>query len=208
MKIFLRRTAATLLIVASLLTAVIVGAAVKIFDGQGRYVMSDFETEAIAKQRAIQRAKEDAQDKAGVYLTSFSRSVDARLTDDEISAVTNNIISVSDVKVDSKIADADGEQVIIWTATLKASIDPDGIFNFLKCDDKDKVTIVQQNDSLREAVKKNNEQVADLKEQYSRALRRLINCAESVIKNLATRQKLKRTSRRRNNLATTADEKF
>ena len=169
MKKFFRHMFSALLIVAVLLTAAVVFAEIKMFDGSGRYVMSEFETESIARQRAIQKAKTDAQDKAGVYLTSFSQSVNSRITADEISAVTNNIIDVSDVKVDSKIVDADGEPVVIWTATLKAKIDTDGISDWLKRDDKDKVTIVQQNDSLKDAIQKNDKQVEDLKEQYKRA---------------------------------------
>ena len=168
MKKFFRRMLTVLFVVAGLLTAVVV-AAVQTFGGQGRYVMSDFDTESIAQQRAIQRAKEDAQDKAGVYLTGFSQSVNAVLTADEISAVTNNIIDIADVQLESKIADADGESVVIWTATIKANIDPDGIFDFIKRDETDKVTIVQQNTQLQEAIRKNDEQIEDLKAQYKRA---------------------------------------
>ena len=168
MKKFFRRTLTALLIVACVLTTVVF-AAIQTFNGMGKYIMSDFETEDIAKQRAIQRAREDAQDKAGVYLTSFSKTENARLTADEISAVTNNIIDISDVQVDSKPFEVDGEPGVIWTVTLKATIDPEGIWDFVKRDDKEKVTIVQQNNTLREGFAKNDEQVADLKEQYKRA---------------------------------------
>lgn len=119
--------------------------------------MSDFENKDIAKQRARQCAMKDAQQQAGVYLKSFSRSVNAKITYDEISAVTNNITNiVGEVHYDSKVADADGESVIIWTATLTANIDTDGIFDFIKRDDKDKVTIIQQNNQLQETIEKNN----------------------------------------------------
>lgn len=83
--------------------------------------MSDFENPDIAKQRARQRAEKAAKQQAGIYLKTYSRSVNNELTDEEISAVTNNITNiVGEVKYDKKIADADGEQVIIWTATLTA----------------------------------------------------------------------------------------
>lgn len=84
----------TLLIVAGLLTATIVGAAIQTFDGTGQYIANEFETRDIAEKRARQKAERDAQKRAGVYLQTFSRSVNAELTDDEISAVTNNIIDV------------------------------------------------------------------------------------------------------------------
>ena len=152
-----------------MISASVVVAAIQIFNGTGKYIMSDFETEDIAKKRAIQRAREDAQDKAGVYLTSFSKTENARLTADEISAVTNNIIDISDVEVQSEPFEVNGETGVIWTVTLKATIDPDGIFDFIKRDDKDKVTIVQQNKDLQDAIAKNDELSASLTEQYNRA---------------------------------------
>ncbi|MBR1646386.1 MAG: hypothetical protein IJ685_06375, partial [Selenomonadaceae bacterium] len=83
MKKFFRHALTTLIVFVTLLFAVIVGAAVQTFEGTGKYIMSEFETEEIAQKRAIQKATEDAQDKAGVYLTSFSKSVNANLVADE-----------------------------------------------------------------------------------------------------------------------------
>ena len=51
----------------------------------------DFEDHDIARQRAQQRAEYDAQKKAGVALKTFSSTINFELTDDEVSAVTNNI---------------------------------------------------------------------------------------------------------------------
>ena len=82
----------TFLVAIFVLSATIVGAAVEIFNGEGKYIMSDFENHDIAKQRAQQRAEKDAQKKAGVALKTFSRSINSELTDNEVSAVTNNII--------------------------------------------------------------------------------------------------------------------
>lgn len=56
--------------------------------------MSDFENHDIAKQRAQQRAEHDAQKKAGVALKTFSWSINSELTDEEVSAVTNNIFGI------------------------------------------------------------------------------------------------------------------
>ena len=57
----------------------------------------------------------------------------------------------------------------MYKATLKATIDTDGIYAWLKRDDKEKVTIIQQNDSLQDAIQKNDELIEDLKEKYNRA---------------------------------------
>ena len=111
-----------------LLNAAIVGSTVEIFDGIGQYIMSDFENHDIAKQRAQQRAERDAQKKAGVALKTFSRSINSELTDDEILAVTNNIIKVSDVEIVPVPFEAEGEAGLMYRATLKATIDTDGIY--------------------------------------------------------------------------------
>ena len=144
---FFRRGLTAFLIVIFLLSASLVGAAVEIFDGAGQYIMSDFENHDIAKQRAQQRAERDAQKKAGVALKTFSRSINSELTDDEISAVTNNIIKVSDVEIVPVPFEAKGEAGIMYRATLKATIDTDGIYTWLELDDKEKVTILNQRDN-------------------------------------------------------------
>ena len=166
---FLRQALTVLLIVAGLLTTAIVAAAVQIFDGKGQWHTSDAETEAMAKSRAQQRAQLDAQKKAGLAIKTFSRSINNELTDDEVSAVTANIIEiVGDVHFDKKIIPlSDNQTTILYTATLKAKIDPDGVYDFVKRDDK--VTIVQQNTQLQDAVQKNDELAASLTDRYNRA---------------------------------------
>ena len=159
------------LIVAAvcLLTATFVYAAIQVFDGTGQYIMSDFENHDIAKQRAQQRAERDAQKRAGVAIKTFSRTIDNELADDEVSAVMNDIIQVSDVKIAPVPFEADGEAGLMYRATLKASIDTDGIYDWLKRDDTDKVNVIRQNAQLQDAIDKNDEQVDALKEQYNRA---------------------------------------
>lgn len=121
--------------------------------------------------RAKQRAQVDAQKKAGVYLKTFSRTINSGRIDDEVSAVTNNIIElVGDVHYDKKIIPLSEQQTtLLYTATLKAKIDPDGISDWLNRDAKDKVTIVQQNNTLQDAASENDKLAADLTEQYQRA---------------------------------------
>ncbi len=116
-----------------------VNAEVKPFTGIGKYIMSAFDSQTIAKERARVRAEKDAKDKAGVYLTSFARAVNSKLTQQEILAITNKIISIVDVNYRMEIFKPEntGEQVIVsYTATLTANIDTDEINDWLKRDDK------------------------------------------------------------------------
>ena len=165
----LRRGLIAFLSVIFLLSAAIVGAAVQIFDGTGQYIMSDDLDHEFGKKRAQQRAERDAQKKAGVALKTFSRSINSELADDAVSAVVNNIIQVSDVKIVPVPFEANGEAGIMYKATLKATIDTDGIYAWIKRDDKEKVTIIQQNDSLQAAIQKNDELAESLQEQYKKA---------------------------------------
>ena len=160
---------AILLIVTGLLTTT-VQAEIKTYSGTGRYVMSDFENRDIAKQRAQYRAERDAQKKAGVYVKNYSRSINFEMTDDEFSVVMNRITNIIDeVKYNMKTATADGEPVIIWTANLKAQIDTDGIYAWLKRDSQEKITIIKQDNDLRDKIQRNDELIEDLKNRYQHA---------------------------------------
>ncbi|MBQ3444512.1 MAG: tetratricopeptide repeat protein [Selenomonadaceae bacterium] len=195
MKKFVRRALMAVLIVIFVLSAAIVGAAVKIFDGYGECEMGEFTTMPKVKERALERAKLDAQKQAGMYLKAESRSVASELVDDAISAVTNNIIEISDVQYETitqKITERTTAVVVV--AKLKASIDPNGIYDWLKRDDKEKVTIIQQNDSLQDAIAKNDKEFEDLKEQYKRATSqadkdRIIKQMEQVDRDFLANQK-------------------
>ena len=137
-------------------------AEVQMYDGVGKYVMSDFENQDIAKQRARVRAEQAAKD--------FSRVENYKLAANEISAITNNITNVvGEVKYESSVAEVDGMPVVIWTATLQANIDTDGIKNYLDLDEKGKITIVQQNESLQKDRAENDKKVEDLKKRAAKA---------------------------------------
>ena len=165
----MKKSFTALLIVAGLVMATFAYAAEQIFDGTGQYIMSDFEDHNIAKQRAQQRAERDAQKRAGVAIKTFSRTIDNELADDEVSAVMNSIINVFDVKIVPVPFEAQGEAGLMYRATLKASIDTDGVYAWLKRDSQDKVTLIEQNTQLQDAIERNDEQVEALKEQYKRA---------------------------------------
>ena len=166
-KIF-RRTLAALIIVMVLLTAAIVGAAVQMFDGYGECEMGEFASLGTIQNVATQRAKLDAQKQAGVYLKTFSRSVNSELSDDEISSVTNDIIEiVGDIKHEKKFFKlTDQTTAVVIVASLKAKIDPEGIYNFINLKNDDKVKFVQQNKSSQNAIQKTDNNFENLKEQY------------------------------------------
>ena len=70
--------------IASLLAVSIFSSAcsaeLKSFDGTGTYTMSSFETMNVAEQRAIQAAERDALEKAGVYVSSYTKNENLEVT--------------------------------------------------------------------------------------------------------------------------------
>ena len=98
-----------------------INAEIKTCEGIGEYVMSDFETPDIAKERAKQRAEQSAQEKAGVYVESFTKVENMTVTKDEIFTMTNGIMQVFDVKYQT-LPSTDGVGVMV-RATIKANID-------------------------------------------------------------------------------------
>ena len=141
-------------------------AEVKEYEGFGEYVMSDFETPDTAKQRAKERAEQNAMEQAGVYLESYTEVVNARITKDEIKTITNGILKVKDVKyVMSPISESGGSFQI--TATLKATIDTNGIDDWLKRSEKEKSDLVAQNQELMKTNAEQERQITDLKRKLA-----------------------------------------
>ena len=75
-------------------------AKVATYEGVGEDYPSQYENPNIAKMRAKQKAIQNARDKAGVALRSYSRSQNSELTDDDISAITSNSYEIIDEHFD------------------------------------------------------------------------------------------------------------
>ena len=65
-------------------------AKVQTYTGVGECIMGEFETQNVVQQRAVSRAIRKATEQAGVYLQTYSQSINANLTTDEISAIASN----------------------------------------------------------------------------------------------------------------------
>ncbi|MBR1396549.1 MAG: tetratricopeptide repeat protein [Selenomonadaceae bacterium] len=144
-------------------------AEVRTYTGIGKYIMSEYETQEIAQQRAINKAMRDAKDKAGVHLQTYSRSVSGNLTNDEIFAITNNITDVLEKKCVPVPFEANGEAGLMYEATVTVTIDPNGISEWLKRDAQDRFNIVNQNNAERQADEENDRKVEDLRKRLRNA---------------------------------------
>ena len=142
-------------------------AKVQMYQGIGEDYASEIESQEVAKLRARAKAIRTATEKAGVYLKSYSRSINAKLQDDEITAIASNSYQVvGDVKYEKTINQlSDTVIVIVWKATVNVNVDDSEIQSWLRRDGKDKSTIVTQTNEAIKAADDNTRKVEDLRKQ-------------------------------------------
>ena len=148
-----------LLLIASFFMTNAANAEIRTYEGFGEYVMSDFETPEIAKQRAKQRAEQSAQEKAGVFVRSNTKVVNYQLESEEIEVMTAGIMKVHSVEYDKKIDEAG----FLFTAKVLVDIDTDEIDNWLKKNAAEKSDLIEQNRALKDSIAEQERQLAELK---------------------------------------------
>ena len=165
MKKFFRRALTAIFVVAFMISASVACAEVKNYTGVGEYYMSDFETPEIAKQRAKQRAEQDACEQAGVFVKSFSRTKNAKLDEDVIETMTSGILKIVDVQYHRENSD----DTTLFRVTIQAQIDDSDITKWLKKDSQEISTLVSQNEALRKSNEELARQIEELKKKIPQA---------------------------------------
>ena len=153
------------LICGSLLTMPVANAEIQTYVGTDEYVMSEFETIDVAKQRAKQKAERNAQEQAGVFVESNVEVVNMMVTKDEIHTMTGGILKVVDVQYQLTPLE-DGKSLIV-RATVKADIDSDDVTKWLNRDSGERSDLVAQNLELQKAISDQEAQIAELKRQLA-----------------------------------------
>lgn len=165
MKNPLRKLLATALVAGSLFVNTPVDAEIRTYEGTDEYIMSEFETIDVAKQRAKQKAERAAQEKAGVFVESNTEVVNMMVTKDEVRTMTGGILKVVDVQYQLTPL-ADGKSLIV-RATVKADIDSDDVTKWLNRGTGERSELVSQNIELQKAIAAQDEQIAELKRQLA-----------------------------------------
>lgn len=156
---------ATILIAASAFFMPVANAQVVTCTGSDEYIMSEFETIDIAKQRAKQKAERAAQEQAGVFVESSTEVVNMMVTKDEIHTMAAGILHVKDVQYQLTPL-ADGKSLII-KATVTADVDTTDITNWLNRPAGERSDLVAQNLELQKAIAAQDAQIAELKRQLA-----------------------------------------
>jgi len=166
-----RRGFIAFLSVIFLLSAAIVSATVKLYTATAEDYANEVESQDIAKLRARDKAIKNATKQAGVYLKSYSRSVNSELTDDEITAIASNSYQLIGEPKYSRTVNqiSDETTIIVWTATVEVNVDDSEIQSWIKRDEKDKSTIITQTKEANKSAEENERKIEDLREKYNRA---------------------------------------
>ena len=128
------------------------------------------------KSMARLRAELAAKEKAGVYIKSYSKSMNNILSEDEISTITNRIVEVVNVEYKQLPYEAYnvsgksyGKIGFMYEASVTVKIDNNGISNYLKHDQKDKIKSINQNNALQKSIENNNNEFEVLRKQSETA---------------------------------------
>ena len=140
-------------------------AEVKTYTGEGEYLMSDFETPEIAKQRAKNRAEQNAQEQAGIYLESYSHMKNFDLLNDEIITISSGIIRILDTQYKQEILQ--DVNAILIHVTIKAEIDSDNMDKWLNKSIEQRRQINSQMEDLRQENAKQEATIENLKSQLA-----------------------------------------
>lgn len=167
---FFRRNVFAAFVVLGVLFAAVVGATVKLYNVSAEDYPSEVESMDISKQRALEKAVKKAKKEAGVYLKTYSRTVNSELTDDDIIAITSNSYKiVGEPKFTREIVKhSDETSIIVWKVNVDVQVDDSEIQSWIKRDNKEKSTIISQTRSANEASDENERKIEDLREKYNR----------------------------------------
>lgn len=114
-----------LLVLIVLLTSlpIIVHAESKEIIATGSYIMADGESLKLAQEQALMDAKRHAVEQAGVYLESYTKTVNMQLQSDEIMMLAAGLIQVTATQVDKAFV----KEGIQFTVKIKAIVAADQI---------------------------------------------------------------------------------
>ena len=129
----------------------------------GEYTMGDGETIAVAAQRAMYLAEQQAKRKAGVYVESYTKTQNMQVTEDEVAFVTGSITQATKQDEEWRLTDAQDFHVQV-TATF--SVDTDRVSAMLRQDNHQAAQMYKETEQKIEQNGRRNE---ELKQQIAQA---------------------------------------
>ena len=141
-------------------------ASAEIYTGEGEYVMSKYETPAVAEERAKNIALRYAQEQAGIYIESYSHMKNFELLEDEIITIASSVLRFVEKPIIKKTFMEDGDTIKIFI-TVKVEIDENDLEKYLSKSIESRTQINSQLAELRKANAEQERQIAELKVKLS-----------------------------------------
>ena len=138
-----------------------------VYIGEGSYVMSEGENLGVSKERAKADAMRNATEKAGVYVKSYSRSINFELDEDVIETITANILKLVEDPKFLPYEQLDNLEGLMIRVIVNVQIDDSDIISWLNKGEQEKSELVAQNEALRKANEEQARQIAELKRQIA-----------------------------------------
>lgn len=162
-----RKLLAASLIAGNLFCLPIADAEFKTYTAMGVDYGNELESQDMVKLRARDKAIKNAVKQAGVYLKTYSRSVNNELTDDEITAITSNTYEIVGEVRYNQVAKQVTDQIILvmWEATVDVKVDDGEITNWVKRDSDERSKLITQTRETNEAAAANELKVEDLRKR-------------------------------------------
>jgi len=144
-----------------------VHAEIKLYTAMGVDYGNDYESPEIVKQRAYDKAIDNAVKQAGVYLKTYSRSINSELTDDEAITITSKAYELVGEPKYNRIVKQVTDQIalIIWEVTVDVNVDDAEVKNWIKRDFQDRSNLINQTRESNEAAAENDRKVEDLRKR-------------------------------------------
>ena len=131
------------------------------------YVLGAVENINVARERAREKALRAAQEKAGVYIHTFSKMANTKLIEDEIVTVASGVLRVINTAYEIvQLTDTDGYLI---RATVKADIDSGDVEKFLKKDAEEISKRVANEKLIRLQEEQQDNKIEALKQKYIQA---------------------------------------
>ena len=126
--------------------ASLTNAAIGTFTGVGEYTMTVYDNPEIGVRRAIDYAKRDASEKAGVYIENYTRAENMQVVTDEIATISSQNITINEQKIDKQIMSTG---MILIRATITAIIDTADVEAFWKQQEKERLMRIEKYKRLK-----------------------------------------------------------
>ena len=164
-----------------------VNAEIKNITAEGFYNVGDDmnESQKASRQKAYNEALRIAIEKAGIYVESYSKSVNFKLTKNQISTIAGEIVDVKEENVKYRIESLENN-VLRYIATIYVDIDTDIIAQKLEIQKKNTESIKNGNEGIEnnfgdlKSDNENIEKVRQLEELYTKASNEDIDPDEKI----------------------------